>query len=738
MAQRNQRDCTVRRNGKVATLSVHDLLVGDIIQIDTGENMPVDAIILTGSNLRADESSETGEPDTMPKSPLKEEMDDATPFLLSGTLIVDGKGMAVVTCTGDNSRLGKSRAILGIKEEEGTPLELKLEKIADLIGVFGMWAAVITFMALVGNLLIKDWLTGTPILTMETLKICITYLILGITIIVVAVPEGLPLAVTIALAYSVGKMKDQNNLVRKLASCETMGGANNICTDKTGTLTKNEMTVMACYAEETKYAGEKEMLEINRKLDAKTVEVFCIGVCHNSSANLIHDEETGKLKNKGSATECALLRLSDGLGYNYEKYRDSKAFSIPFSSRRKRMTSAMPIPEKGIVRIFCKGASEIVLKRCSMFIGKGGVEKKFTQKQKDDIEKNVITKYAQEAMRTVTLAYRDIPIGEFDRESLEKANDPLIYDTIEEKLTFIGLVGIVDPIREDVRDAVKKCHEAGITVRMVTGDNLETAMAIARNAGILDDETAKGQFACMTGPDFKSKVGGVKKNPEDKDKPIEEQREVIIKPQVFDMVTQDLRVMARSSPEDKYVLVTGLRNNDNVVAVTGDGTNDAPALKKANVGFAMGIAGTEVAKEAADIILMDDNFSSIVTATKWGRNIYGSIRKFLQFQLTVNVVAIFMVFIGGVVLGESPLTSVQMLWVNLIMDTFASLALATEPPTDALLKDPPHGKNDFIISDSMWRNILCQSLYQIAVLCVLLFYGPTVLYIILYIYIYEL
>ena len=380
--------------------------------------------------------------------------------------------------------------------------------------------------------------------------------------------------------------------------------------------------------------------------------------------------------------------------------------------------------------MYITGASEIVFNKCDKWLVKDSQVMRLTEEDRLRIEDETINDFAEQAYRTICLCYKDFPIDLFE-EKKELFEDDIanLEEELEKDMIMIGILGIEDPIRPDVPSAVLKCQDAGITVRMVTGDNINTAKAIALKCGIITKSDMKKNYACMLGQDFRQFVGGLKEEPED---PTDKKNKKMIRKvkyqHKFNILKDELKVLARSSPEDKYILVTGLKAGDvNVIAVTGDGTNDAPALKKADVGFAMGIAGTEVAKEAADIILLDDNFSSIVTAAKWGRNIYNCIRKFLQFQLTVNVVAIFMAFMGGVVLGESPLTAIQLLWVNLIMDTFAALALATEPPSDDLLKGKPYSKTESIITKSMWRNIVCQSLYQIIVLSFMLFLGAPVL-----------
>jgi P-type Ca2+ transporter type 2B len=374
--------------------------------------------------------------------------------------------------------------------------------------------------------------------------------------------------------------------------------------------------------------------------------------------------------------------------------------------------------------VLTKGASEIILERSTKYIGKNGEVKELDNSKMEEVNNEVIAKFANEAYRTLSIAFKEVPKDELDKKKadVDSDNEEELEEYLETDLTLLAIVGIQDPLRDGIPEAVGRCKKSGITVRMVTGDNITTAKAIAINAGILGKNEADQKYAVIDGKTFREAVGGL----------VEEQKgdsktERVKNEEKFMEIVSQLRVLARSSPQDKYLLVTGLKNKGAVVAVTGDGTNDAPALKKADVGFAMGIAGTEVAKEAADIILLDDNFATIVTAIMWGRNIYASVRKFLQFQLTVNVVAMFIAFIGGVVLGESPLTTVQLLWVNLIMDTFAALALATEPPKPELLDDKPHGRDDKIVTSVMWRNVIGQSIYQIIVLCILLFFGQSLL-----------
>ncbi|XP_030071432.1 plasma membrane calcium-transporting ATPase 1 isoform X2 [Microcaecilia unicolor] len=751
---------TVVRGSQVIQIPVADIVVGDIAQIKYGDLLPADGVLIQGNDLKIDESSLTGESDHVKKN------SDKDPLLLSGTHVMEGSGKIVVTAIGVNSQTGIIFTLLGAGEDEeekekkdkknkkqdgavenrnkakaqdGAAMEMqplkseestdgddkkksnlpkkeksvlqgKLTKLAVQIGKAGLVMSAITVIILVLYFVIhtfwvqkRQWLAEcTPIYVQYFVK----FFIIGVTVLVVAVPEGLPLAVTISLAYSVKKMMKDNNLVRHLDACETMGNATAICSDKTGTLTMNRMTVVQAFIGEKHYKKipEPEALPEN----TLNLLVTCISVnCAYTSKILPPEREGGLPRHVGNKTECALLGFLLDLKRDYQEIRNEIPEEIlfkvyTFNSVRKSMSTVLKNSD-GSFRLFSKGASEILLKKCYKILNANGEAKVFRPRDRDDMVKRVIEPMASEGLRTICLAYRDFPVGEYEPD----------WDTesdIVTGLTCLAVVGIEDPVRPEVPDAIRKCQRAGITVRMVTGDNINTARAIATKCGILHPGE---DFLCVEGKEFNRRIRNEKGE-------IEQER--------IDKIWPKLRVLARSSPTDKHTLVKGIIDSTvseqrQVVAVTGDGTNDGPALKKADVGFAMGIAGTDVAKEASDIILTDDNFSSIVKAVMWGRNVYDSISKFLQFQLTVNVVAVIVAFTGACITQDSPLKAVQMLWVNLIMDTFASLALATEPPTESLLLRRPYGRNKPLISRTMMKNILGHAVYQLVVVFTLLFVG---------------
>ncbi|XP_051247908.1 plasma membrane calcium-transporting ATPase 1a isoform X1 [Dicentrarchus labrax] len=761
---------TVVRGGQVIQIPVAEIVVGDVAQVKYGDLLPADGVLIQGNDLKIDESSLTGESDHVKKTQEKD------PMLLSGTHVMEGSGKMLVTAVGVNSQTGIIFTLLGsaedddedeeekkkekeekkkqrknkkqdasvenrkkAKAQDGAAMEMqplnsdegadaeekkksnlpkkeksvlqgKLTKLAVQIGKAGLVMSAITVIILVVLFVVDTfWIQGlswvkecTPIY----IQFFVKFFIIGVTVLVVAVPEGLPLAVTISLAYSVKKMMKDNNLVRHLDACETMGNATAICSDKTGTLTMNRMTVVQAFVAEKHYKKVPEP----ENIPSSILDILILGIavnCAYTTKIMPPEKEGGLPRQVGNKTECALLGFSNDLKRDYQAIRteipEEKLYKVyTFNSVRKSMSTVLKMAD-GSYRMFSKGASEILLKKCSKIMTANGESKVFRPRDRDDMVKKVIEPMASEGLRTICLAYRDFPASEGEPD-WDSENDILTG------LTCLSVVGIEDPVRPEVPDAIRKCQRAGITVRMVTGDNINTARAIATKCGILlpgDD------FICLEGKEFNRRIRNEKGE-------IEQER--------IDKIWPKLRVLARSSPTDKHTLVKGIIDSTvleqrQVVAVTGDGTNDGPALKKADVGFAMGIAGTDVAKEASDIILTDDNFSSIVKAVMWGRNVYDSISKFLQFQLTVNVVAVIVAFTGACITQDSPLKAVQMLWVNLIMDTFASLALATEPPTEALLLRKPYGRNKPLISRTMMKNILGQGVYQLIIIFTLLFAG---------------
>uniref|UniRef100_A0A8C1SMK2 Calcium-transporting ATPase n=1 Tax=Cyprinus carpio TaxID=7962 RepID=A0A8C1SMK2_CYPCA len=724
---------TVLRAGQVIQIPVAEIVVGDIAQVKYGDLLPADGVLIQSNDLKIDESSLTGESDHVKKTV------DKDPLLLSGTHVMEGSGKMLVTAVGVNSQTGIIFTLLGQKDggtvemeplnsddeteeepkknkipkKEKSVLQGKLTKLAVQIGKAGLFMSAITVLILVVLFLVDTfWIQGLPWIkdcTPIYIQFFVKFFIIGVTVLVVAVPEGLPLAVTISLAYSVKKMMKDNNLVRHLDACETMGNATAICSDKTGTLTMNRMTVVQVYIGDRHYnkVPEPDLIPGN------IMNLLITGIsvnCAYTSKIMPAEKEGGLPRQVGNKTECALLGFTTGLRKDYQairnEYPEEKIYKVyTFNSVRKSMSTVLKNRD-GSYRMFSKGASEILLRKCCQVLTANGEAKVFRPIDRDDMVKKVIEAMASEGLRTICLAYRDFPVSDGEPDWDNEAD-------ILTGLTCICVVGIEDPVRPEVPDAIQKCQQAGITVRMVTGDNINTARAIATKCGILhigDD------FLCIEGKEFNRRIRNELGE-------IEQER--------LDKIWPKLRVLARSSPTDKHTLVKGIIDSTileqrQVVAVTGDGTNDGPALKKADVGFAMGIAGTDVAKEASDIILTDDNFSSIVKAVMWGRNVYDSISKFLQFQLTVNVVAVIVAFTGACITQDSPLKAVQMLWVNLIMDTFASLALATEPPTDALLLRKPYGRNKPLISRTMMKNILGHAVYQLTIIFTLLFAGEQI------------
>ncbi|CAF1705252.1 unnamed protein product [Brassica oleracea] len=686
----------VMRGGRTVKISIYDVVVGDVIPLRIGDQVPADGVLISGHSLAIDESSMTGESKIVNK-------DQKSPFLMSGCKVADGVGSMLVTGVGINTEWGLLMASISEDTGEETPLQVRLNGLATFIGIVGLTVALVVLVALLVRYFTgtsqdsngaTQFIKGTTSIS-DIVDDCVKIFTIAVTIVVVAVPEGLPLAVTLTLAYSMRKMMADKALVRRLSACETMGSATTICSDKTGTLTLNQMTVVETYA-----GGSKMDVADNPSgLHPKLVALISEGVAQNTTGNIFHPKDGGEVEISGSPTEKAILSWAYKLGMKFDTIRSESAIihAFPFNSEKKRGGVAV-LRGDSEVFIHWKGAAEIVLACCTQFMDSSGTLQPIDNQK--EFFRLAIDAMAKNSLRCVAIACRTQELNKVpkEQEDLDK------WDLPEDELTLLAIVGIKDPCRPGVREAVRICTSAGVKVRMVTGDNLQTAKAIALECGILSSDTEAVEPTIIEGKVFRELS--------------EKERE---------QVAKRITVMGRSSPNDKLLLVQALRKNGDVVAVTGDGTNDAPALHEADIGLSMGISGTEVAKESSDIIILDDNFASVVKVVRWGRSVYANIQKFIQFQLTVNVAALIINVVAAMSSGDVPLKAVQLLWVNLIMDTLGALALATEPPTDHLMHRTPVGRREPLITNIMWRNLLVQSLYQVAVLLVLNFAGLSVL-----------
>lgn len=669
----------VIRNGRVQEIPRKEVVVGDIVLLETGEEVPADGALLEAVSLQVNESNLTGEPvvsKTTVEADFDEEATYASNQILRGTTIVDGHGTMCVEAVGDATEIGKVACQSTEQSTEPTPLNIQLTKLANLIGKIGFSVAGLAFLiffvkdvALVYDFAsfhtFRDWLPA--------LQATLQYFMMAVTLIVVAVPEGLPMSVTLSLALNMRRMLSTNNLVRKMHACETMGAITVICTDKTGTLTQNLMQVY-----EANFGGLKNGSELgNDDLSRLVME----GISVNSTAFLEEGASGEKPKGVGNPTEVALLLWLNEQGKDYLALREQATVidQLTFSTERKFMATLVHSPLLGKKVLYVKGAPEIVLGKCKEVILDG---KRVDVSEYGPAIEAQLLDYQNMAMRTLGFAFRvmDDEEQEIGKEIQEKVKG----------MSFLGVVAISDPIRPDVPAAVEKCRSAGIDVKIVTGDTPGTATEIARQIGLwLPEDTERNR---ITGAAFAE----------------------LTDEEALDRV-MDLKIMSRARPTDKQRLVQLLQQKGAVVAVTGDGTNDAPALNHAQVGLSMG-TGTSVAKEAGDITLLDDSFNSIGTAVMWGRSLYKNIQRFIVFQLTINFVALFIVLSGALVGTELPLTVTQMLWVNLIMDTFAALALASTPPDEGVMKEKPRKSTDFIITGSMKVHILGMGLAFLAVL----------------------
>lgn len=642
----------VRRNGKVMEIPRHDVVVGDVVLVEVGDEVPADGELIVCNDLQINESALTGEP--VAEKSLEGGGDGAYPrnVILRSTMVMNGRGEFVVTAVGDATEIGKVAKKSTEQTSVETPLHMQLDKLAKMISKVGSVVSVAAFFIfLIHDILTNPAWGGKDYFYMA--EIVLKYFMMAVTLIVMAVPEGLPMAITLSLALNMRRMLKSNNLVRKLHACETMGAVTVICTDKTGTLTQNKMQVSALELKQ----GDEALLDT--------------AIALNSTAELNDGKPIG------NPTESALLLWLDAQGKNYEELRKQVNVlkQLPFSTERKMMATLAEVD--GETYLFVKGAPEIVMKKCI-------IEDRMLRQSAEELDE-----WQHKAMRTLAFAYKKIEASIMRTSRTSTAEVVAFLDANDLQLQAIA--AIADPIRPDVPAAVQECRHAGIEVKVVTGDTAATALEIGKQIGVFEDEPENiGADGSLTSLDQQMITG--------------EQWEALSDEEAYERA-KDIRVMSRARPTDKQRLVAMLQKRGEVVAVTGDGTNDAPALHYAHVGLSLG-SGTSVAKEASDMTLLDDSFKSIANAVMWGRSLYRNLQRFLFFQLVVNVAALLLVLGGSVIGTEMPLTVTQILWVNLIMDTFAALALASLPPSHEVMKDKPRKASDFIINKSIGFGIL--------------------------------
>ena len=658
----------VRRNGKVMEIPRHDVVVGDVVLVEVGDEVPADGELIVCNDLQINESALTGEP--VAEKSLEGGGDGAYPrnVILRSTMVMNGRGEFVVTAVGDATEIGKVAKKSTEQTSVETPLHMQLDKLAKMISKVGSVVSVAAFFIfLIHDILTNPAWGGKDYFYMA--EIVLKYFMMAVTLIVMAVPEGLPMAITLSLALNMRRMLKSNNLVRKLHACETMGAVTVICTDKTGTLTQNKMQVSALELKQ----GDEALLDT--------------AIALNSTAELNDGKPIG------NPTESALLLWLDAQGKDYEELRKQVNVlkQLPFSTERKMMATLAEVD--GETYLFVKGAPEIVMKKCI-------IEDRMQKQTAEELDE-----WQHKAMRTLAFAYKKVEASNMRTSRTSTAEVVALLDANDLQLQAIA--AIADPIRPDVPAAVQECRHAGIEVKVVTGDTAATALEIGKQIGVFEDEPENiGADGSMTSLDQQMITG--------------EQWEALSDEEAYERA-KDIRVMSRARPTDKQRLVAMLQKRGEVVAVTGDGTNDAPALHYAHVGLSLG-SGTSVAKEASDMTLLDDSFKSIANAVMWGRSLYRNLQRFLFFQLVVNVAALLLVLGGSVIGTEMPLTVTQILWVNLIMDTFAALALASLPPSHEVMKDKPRKASDFIINKSIGFGILFCGIVFFLVMFALLVY----------------
>ncbi len=724
-AQKESLRAKVLRGGEVHTVPMDEVVVGDFVILEMGDEIPADGRLIKANELYIDQSLMTGESEPVRKLAGAEDESAEGPdhpnCLYRGTQVVDGAGQMVVAEVGDMTMIGQIARRLSADEpeeeepgsatagpdreagessekrvqkkltisKEQTPLQEKLTNLAGLISKVGYAAAIAIFIALLVRGIIVGEVTTSVDALGKTISNLLAYFVYMVIIIVVAVPEGLPMSVTVSLALAMRKMTRANSLVRQLVACETIGSATIICSDKTGTLTQNKMQVDRVFFDGNKFDRNKpDWPKAKGTLygEDPPIEMIAFNSAINSTANL--EKKEGRIAVIGNTTEGALLQWIGESHLDYLRLRDENPvlYQMHFSSERKRMTTV--VEHRGVLMSLVKGAPEIVLEHCTHYLAADGRVRDLNETTRQSIAA-ALQDAASHAMRTLGFAFKKLP-ADLPR------NEDAIHerrDEIEKDLVFAGFVAIRDPLRPDVKDAVQNCRDAGIEVMMITGDNIETARAIGREIGLLDAAGSltitSDDFNAMSDDEVRSKLASI-------------------------------RILARARPLDKFRMVRLLQEQQHVVAVTGDGTNDAPALKKADVGLAMGIAGTEVAKEASKIVLLDDSFATIVKAVHWGRSLYENIQRFILFQLTINVSALMIAFLGPFLGVKPPFTVLQLLWINVIMDTFAAIALCSEPPRPDLMKARPKRRDENIVTPAMKVTILTTASFFVVVMLALI------------------
>ncbi|PON87165.1 P-type ATPase [Trema orientale] len=683
----------VVRDGRRRHISIFDIVVGDVVCLKIGDQIPADGLFLGGHSLKLDESGMTGESDQV-------EINSAhNPFLLSGTKVADGFGTMLVTSVGMNTAWGEIMSSVSRDLEVETPLQARIKKLISFIGKIGLSVAALVFVMLMVQYFTGHTtdekgpgkFNGNKTKFEDVMNAVLGILAAAVMIVVAAIPEGLPLAVTLTLAYSMKRMMEDNATVRKLSACETMGSATTICTDKTGTLTLNEMKVTEVWL-------GKETVSIDGvpKMSPTIIDLLQESIGLNTAGSIYKASPESAPEISASPTEKAILSwgvYSLGLDIDEVKTQREIIRVEAFNSEKKSSGVLVRRNHEKALQTHWKGAAETVLAMCSNYYDKDGIIRAMSDEERRSIE-TIIQNMAAKSLRCIAFAHK---------KALEGENGQAHKKLVETGLTLLGLVGLKDPCRPGVRIAVDTCTAAGVRIKMITGDNVHTARATALDCGILKPDEDVESEAVVEGVQFRNFSP-------------EERREKV----------ERIRVMARSSPFDKLLMVQCLKQKGHVVAVTGDGTNDAPALKEADIGLSMGIQGTEVAKESSDIVILDDNFTSVVTVLRWGRCVCNNIQRLIQFQLTVNVSALIINSVAFMSSGKVPLTAVKLLWVNLIMDTLGAFALATEQPTNELMEKPPVGRKEPLITRIMWRNVIAHALFQVTILLTIQFKGTSI------------